>query len=166
MKITNAVDSEEDCYRLQEDINGLVRWAEKWQMEFNPEKCEVMHLSRSNKVNGSTINGSILRDIEQVRILGVNVHRSQKVAGQVDKVVKKAHGIPSFISQGMEYNVRKATLERYKILVRPQLEHCEQFWSPHDKKDVSERRLTGMLPGQENCSQEEKIVRLGLFSLV
>ncbi|XP_067865042.1 butyrophilin subfamily 3 member A2-like [Heterodontus francisci] len=77
-KIGRVVDSEEDNCRLQVGINEMVRWAEMWQMEFNLKKCEVMHLGRSNKAKECTINERILRGEEEVRDLGLNVHRSLK----------------------------------------------------------------------------------------
>eukprot|EP00061_Rhincodon_typus_P015499 g43209.t1 len=40
-KIGGVADSEEDSQRIQQDIYQLEAWAEKWQMEFNPDKCEV-----------------------------------------------------------------------------------------------------------------------------
>ena len=33
---------------LQEDINELVEWANKWQMNFNVGKCSVMHIGHNN----------------------------------------------------------------------------------------------------------------------
>ncbi|XP_067864991.1 N-acetyllactosaminide alpha-1,3-galactosyltransferase-like [Heterodontus francisci] len=57
-------------------------------MEFNPVKCDVMHLGRSNKAKEYTSNGKI-RDVEELRDLGVKIHRCLKVAGQVDNVVQK-----------------------------------------------------------------------------
>ena len=54
--------------------------------------------------------------------------------------------------------------------MRTQLEYCVQFWSPHSWKDVIamegvQRRITRMLPGMEHLSYEERLDRLGLFSL-
>ena len=45
-----------------------------------------------------------------------------------------------------------------------------QFWSPHYRKDVNaldgvQRRFTRMLPGMEHLNYEERLGRLGLFSL-
>ena len=57
-------------------------------MEFNPDKCEVMHFGRSNSGESYKINGRTIRSIDTQR---VQVHRSLKVAAQVKKVVKKAY---------------------------------------------------------------------------
>ena len=42
------MDSEEGYFGLQRDLDQLGQWADKWQMEFNLDKCEVMHFGRLN----------------------------------------------------------------------------------------------------------------------
>jgi len=32
---------------LQKDLDNLKRWSHKWDMEFNPSKCQVIHITRS-----------------------------------------------------------------------------------------------------------------------
>ncbi|XP_072349493.1 histidine N-acetyltransferase-like [Scyliorhinus torazame] len=39
-KAGGIADSDEDCQRIQLHLDRLETWAERWQMEFNPEKCE------------------------------------------------------------------------------------------------------------------------------
>ena len=46
-KFGGVLDSEEDCQRIQQDINRLETWAERWRMEFNLYKCKVMRFGRS-----------------------------------------------------------------------------------------------------------------------
>ena len=92
------------------------------------------------------------------------------MATQVAKVIKKAHGMLAFISQGIEYRSWEIMLQRYKTLVRLHLEYCVQFWSPHYQKDVEAlervpRRFTRMLPGLKDIDYEERLNKLGLFSL-
>ena len=38
----------DDLTELQEDISKLVEWASKWQMNFNVDKCSVMHIGHNN----------------------------------------------------------------------------------------------------------------------
>jgi len=91
-------------------------------MEFNPDKCEVMHLGRSNAGGKYTVNGRTLKSIDRQRDLDVLVHRSLKVATQVEKVVKKAygHGLPS-LAGGIEFKNWQVMLQLYRTLVRPHL---------------------------------------------
>eukprot|EP00061_Rhincodon_typus_P013763 g40342.t1 len=39
-KIGGVAGSGDDREKIQQDIDGLATWAQKWQMEFNPDKCE------------------------------------------------------------------------------------------------------------------------------
>ena len=61
-------------------------------------------------------------------------------------------------------------LQLYRSLVRPHLEYSVQFWLPHYQKDMEalegvQKRFTRMLPGMEGISYEERLEKLGLFSL-
>eukprot|EP00061_Rhincodon_typus_P007803 g29855.t1 len=42
----------------------------------------------------------------------------------------------TFIGRGIEYKDRQIILQLSRNLVRPHLEYCVQFWSPHYQKDV------------------------------
>ena len=37
-----------DALGMQEDLDRLVEWADKWQMQFNVSKCKVMHVGKKN----------------------------------------------------------------------------------------------------------------------
>ena len=40
-------NSKEDCLMLQEDLNSLQLWANKWQMMFNTDKCELIRITNT-----------------------------------------------------------------------------------------------------------------------
>ena len=42
-KLCHRARNRDDILELQEDINKLVEWADKWQMSFNVDKYSVMH---------------------------------------------------------------------------------------------------------------------------
>jgi len=112
-------DSNEDRQRIQQDVGRLETWAERWQMEFNPDKCEVMHFGRSNAGRKYTMNGRTLKSIDRQRDLGVQVHKSLKVATQVVKLVKKAYEMLAFIGRGIEFKNWQVMLQLYRTLVKP-----------------------------------------------
>jgi len=66
--------------------------------------------------------GRTFQSIDRQRDLGVQVHRSLKVATQVEKVVKKAYGqgLPSSTG-GIEFKNWQVMLQLYRTLVRPHL---------------------------------------------
>lgn len=53
-----------DSLRLQVDIDVLVKWTEKWQTEFNPDKCEVRHFENTNEAERYSMNSKFPGDIE------------------------------------------------------------------------------------------------------
>ena len=40
--VYNVINSINDCIQLQNDLLLLEKWAEVWQMQFNPSKCEFL----------------------------------------------------------------------------------------------------------------------------
>ena len=69
-KIGGIVDSEEGYLGLQRDLGQLGQWTDEWQMEFNLDKCEVMHFGRSNQGRTYSVNGRALGRVTEQRDLG------------------------------------------------------------------------------------------------
>ena len=57
------------------------QWADEWQMEFNLDKCEVMHFGRLNQGRTYSVNGRTLGRVTEQRDLGVHIHSSLKATG-------------------------------------------------------------------------------------
>ena len=47
-KLCHRARTPDDVMELQEDIDTLVEWANKWQMSFNVDKCSVIHIGHNN----------------------------------------------------------------------------------------------------------------------
>ena len=70
----------------------------------------------------------------------------------------------------VSYKSAELISKLYRSYVRPHLEYCCQFWSPISKQDADmlekvQRRATKMIPSLRNLSYEERLKRLGMFSL-
>uniref|UniRef100_UPI00398F81D5 polycystin-1-like protein 2 n=1 Tax=Pristiophorus japonicus TaxID=55135 RepID=UPI00398F81D5 len=61
-KLGSIINSEEDGDRLQEDIDRLAEWAGTWEMKFNVEKCEVIHIGRKNAERKYKLKDTILKE--------------------------------------------------------------------------------------------------------
>ncbi len=46
-KIQRKITTENSCLELQNDLAKLYEWNQKWQMEFNAEKCHVIQSGKS-----------------------------------------------------------------------------------------------------------------------
>ena len=47
-KLYRPVNNQMNGMSLQQDLNIVSNWAERWQMEFNVSKCKVMHYGKKN----------------------------------------------------------------------------------------------------------------------
>jgi len=62
-KIFKEVRNSTECSQLQAHFDKLVLWAQKWQMEFNVNKCKVMHVGNSDDRSTYYMEGSELTDV-------------------------------------------------------------------------------------------------------
>ena len=57
-----TIHTQENSLQLQEDLDNLASWEHDYQMAFNPEKCEVIHITtkRNTVRNTYSIHGTEL----------------------------------------------------------------------------------------------------------
>ena len=58
---------------MQEDLDRLVEWADKWQMEFNVSKCKVMHVGKRNPRQSHCMGNIGLKPVEVEKDLGIMI---------------------------------------------------------------------------------------------
>ena len=77
-----VVNTDGDKQHLQNDLDRLMKWSEKWQMLFNFGKCKCLHTGHGNlDVNykmGDTVLGTTVKEKD----LGVTISAYMKVSEQ------------------------------------------------------------------------------------
>ena len=70
-----TVSSANDSSITQSDLDTLRCWERTWDMEFNPSKCQVLHISRSRSPIKSKyyIHGQELEPVDSAKYLEVNI---------------------------------------------------------------------------------------------
>ena len=84
----------EDTVKLQEDIDRLGCWARSLGMRFQPDKCNIMQITRKEikKINASySLEGTVLNNGEKIRYLGVTITNDLKWNTRVSNICTKAN---------------------------------------------------------------------------
>ena len=121
---------------MQIDLTTLNLWADRWQMKFNPTKCEVMRISH-NKDKRSTrynISGTELRNVSNYKDLGVIMASDLKWSKHVEQIVHKANRVLGLFKR----TVGGRNKDIFSNLVCPILEYACLVWSSHLAKDIHE----------------------------
>ena len=75
-KLFRKVKEIGDKFFLQDDIDKLVKWSEKWQMLFNFGKCKCLHTGPGNTGMNYEMGGTILSKTVKEKDLGVTMNFS------------------------------------------------------------------------------------------
>ena len=91
-------------------------------------------------------------------------------SNHVAECAKKANRVLGMIKHTFTFMDKEMFLTLYKTLVRPQMEYCQEVWSPHLKKDIAilekvQRRATKIVPDLKDLPYECRLKHLKLYPL-
>ena len=110
-KLSHPVPRQEDIEAMQEDIEKLQTWADKWQMQYNVAKCGVMHTGYYNPHHTYTMGDTQLKETEEEKDLGVLINKSLKTSSQCAAAAKKANMVLGMIKRNFAYKNRTVILK-------------------------------------------------------
>ena len=151
------IKSVEDATILQQDLDKLQEWESKWLMQFHPEKCFTLRVTKKTKPLKSnyTIHGhTLLSAIDQVpksqqkrarqeeeasgkaipntaKYLGVYINGKLSWNHHVYAVTKKATSTLWFLHRNTASCPRSVKKYCYKAYIRPQLKYASTVLTPH-----------------------------------
>ena len=155
---------------LQNDLNKVVDWAKKWKMEFNVDKCKIMHLGHRNPGNIYKMNDTELTVTDEEKDLGVLIDNKLDFGKHIKNIVGRANRVLGMIRISFVCLNIPMFLNMYTALVRPLLEYCVQVWSPYKSKYIKllegvQRRATRLVPQLKKLPYDVRLEKLGLTRL-
>ena len=133
-KVFRKIKSDADRQHLQDDLNKLTEWSEKWLMQFNFGKCKCLHTGHGNEDAQYTMGGTVLNTTFKEKDLGLTISANMKVSEQCGIAAAKGNQILGLIRQSIVYKEKELIIPLYKTVVKPHLEYCIQAWRKSTKE--------------------------------
>ena len=135
-----TINSQDDVDTLQKDLDLLQSWEVTWKMEFHPQKCQLLKITKKIKFINSkyNIHGFILEETNAAKYLGVVIDSKLNWKNQYSAIRKKANKILAFLRRNLKDCPTHIKAHCYKTLVRPVLEYGCAVWDPNTLNDIQD----------------------------
>ena len=159
---------------LQESINNLVHWSDKWLIKFNSDKCKILHLGSNNPKHNYYIKNNnihtILKETILERDLGVNIDPNLTFDKHITNIIKSARKMSGLLLRTITYKSPIILIPLYKSMVRTPMEHAGVVWAPYKRKHIDniekiQRHFTKYMFGMNKLTYHERLTKLKLPSL-
>ena len=133
-----AVSGLEDAQILQQDLDHLHEWELEWDMEFNPSKCVVIHVTRSGTPIPSQylLHGQVLESVADSKYLGVEISSNLLFNNHIQNITTSASRSLGFLRRNIRSQNPALREMAYKTLVRPIVEYSSTVWSPYTDQNI------------------------------
>ena len=146
-----------DCSILQEDINKLSRWPQRWCVKLQPTKCKIMRRSRKtrhNIYNLYFLDDTALKFVRYTKYLGVTISDDLRWSRHVHHVANRANKLLGLLRRNLFSCSLEVKEAAYFGVVRPLREYASSCWDPHTAQLISElekvqRRAARFVTGNE-----------------
>ena len=101
MVVYLTVSGLQDSQVFQSDLDSLQCWERTWDMEFNPSKCQVLHITRSRKpvMSRYFMHNRELESVDTAKYLGVNVSKDLGWNTNINKIAASANRTLGFVKR-------------------------------------------------------------------
>jgi len=137
-----VVRNDRDAEALQKDLDLLCEWEFKWMMEFHPDKCEILSITRKKSpvipVYPYQIHWQQLKHSDYAKYLGVNISKDMHWNKHIDMITAKANSRLGFVKRNVNISSCAVKEQAYKSLVRPILEYSQTVWDLYTSSETQQ----------------------------
>ena len=131
-----------DQHLLQEDLDRLATWEKTWGMEFHPQKCSVLRISKARgpRTFQYQLKGVTLEEEQSSKYLGVDIQSNLSWKNHISRITKKSNSMLGFLRRNLRQASEETKAQAYFTMVRSNLDYCCTIWNSHqrDQKDQIE----------------------------
>ncbi len=133
-----TIRSTRDGNTLQSNLQKLGEWERRWQMEFHPEKCQVLSITRNKHIieHKYTLHGNKLEHAKTTKYLGITLSHDLRWNQHITNITNKANGSLGFLRQNLQINNPLLKATAYKTLVRPSVEYATTVLDPYTQANI------------------------------
>ena len=134
-----TVSSLQAAQILQQDLDHLNKWGLEWDMEFNPGKCVVIHVSRSRTPISSQylLHGQVLESVAGSKYLGMEISSNISFNNHIQSITTSASRTLGFFRRSIRTQNPALREMAYKTLVCPLVDYSSTVWSPYTDQTLT-----------------------------
>jgi len=156
---------------IQDKLDELQNWSDKWQLDISYKKCNALLLSNKKEKTSLalTLCDKQLPIVDTVKDLEVIMDSQLKSDVHVNNIVLRAHNIANLIHKCFVSKDPPTLMKALLVYVRPVLEYASCV-SPQSvglirKIESVQRRFTKRFPCCKHMTYNDRLVKLNIDSL-
>ena len=132
--------TQEDHTTLQNDLLTLERWAQTWDMRFNPKKCYVhsMKHTENKSVHFYSLCNQVLQTVATNPYLGILFSEDMTFTTHIRNICAKASRTLGFLNRNLKGCPEKLKETAYISMCRSVLEYAAPIWDPFYEKEKNQ----------------------------
>ena len=110
-----TVNNEADSNILQQDLDTLQTWERLWDMDYNPSKCQILHITIKSGHPAQhiyTLHGQTLEAADHAKYLGVDISKDLSWNIHINRITANANRTLGFLKRNIKTNMQTFAQQR------------------------------------------------------
>ncbi len=170
-KVFRQIRSVHDSVQLQSDLDNLLNWSIKWQLNFNINKCKIISINNTNQtlIHNYNLSNIPLERVNSMNDLGLTLTPNLSWDDHIKSKIAKADKMLGLVKRTVGYRCPpKTKLILYNTIVKSPLSYGSVIWSYGTKKQLKsvesvQRRATKYILNDYTSDYETRLVKCNLL---